>query len=105
MTFFSNLTTTYNNSYDGKYTHDAQLDMISNIIEKYKSHPSILKIKENVQVEQKFHFYDVSSHDIKKLIGALDKQKSSTFNNIPIKILIENSDIVSPVISSIYNKK
>ena len=33
-------------------------DVIEKILEKYKSHPSILKIRENVKVERKFKFDD-----------------------------------------------
>ena len=35
-------------------------DNISNIINRYKTHPSILKITENVILETKFKFSDIT---------------------------------------------
>ena len=37
---------------------------IDNIIKKYKSHPSILKIEENVKIETKFKFSDITPDEI-----------------------------------------
>ena len=36
-------------------------------------------------------------------IKNLNTNKPTTFNNIPAKILVENSEICSPFISKIYN--
>ena len=38
------------------------------------------------------------------MIDSLDKKKPTTFNNIPARILVENSDIISPFITHIYNE-
>ena len=65
-------------------------DHISNITAKYKDHPSILKIKENVVNYKKFSF-------------SLNVNKPSTFNNIPTKILVDTSDISSPFLTKMYN--
>ena len=35
-------------------------DDIDNIIRKYQSHPSVLKIKENVKLDNKFRFNDIT---------------------------------------------
>ena len=40
-----------------------------------------------------------------KQINSLDKRKTTTFNNIPTEILVENSDIISPFITDIYESK
>ena len=56
------------------YSADSELDNTYNIIEKFKNHPSILKIKENVQVETKFHFDEVNEPGIKDKINSLDKK-------------------------------
>ena len=40
---------------------------------------------------------------IKKQISSLDKRKPTTYNNIT-KSLMENYDIISPVIANIYNE-
>ena len=47
-------------------------EIIENIIKKYKSHPSILKIKENVKIEKKFKFDDTTEKETYAKIKALD---------------------------------
>ena len=58
------------------YSADPELDKTYNIIEKYKNHPSILKVKENVKVETKFHFDEINEAGIKDNINSLDKKKA-----------------------------
>ena len=82
--------------YEVNYCYNSELDDISNIINKFKSHPSILKLKENIKLEENFHFEDVSDAIVKNKISSLDKRKPTTFNNIPTRILVENCDIISP---------
>ena len=102
--FFSNVVKNLDiKGFEANYSENPELDVISNIIEKFKHHPSIQKIKENVNVEIKFHFSTVSESVIKDKINSLDKKKPSTFNNIPTRILVENSDIISPYITEMYN--
>ena len=79
-------------------------ERIDFIIKKYDSHPSILKIKENVKLEERFNFCDVTQAGIQKEINALNLKKASVENDIPAKLLKENSDILSPHISCIYNE-
>ena len=85
------------------YSENPELDTISNIIERYKNHPSILKIKDNVKIETKFQFSSVKECTIKEKIDSLDKRKPTTFNNIPTRFLVENN-ISSPVITEMYNE-
>ena len=54
------------------YSGDSELGN-TYIIEKFKNHPSILKIKENVQVETKFHFDEVNEPGIKDKINSIKK--------------------------------
>ena len=77
---------------------------ISEIIKKYETHSSILKIKENLKFENKFFFNDMTSDDLKKEISGLNPNKAGIENDIPAKILIDNKDIVSPYLSNIYNE-
>ena len=76
---------------------------INNVIEKYKSHPSILKIKENVKFETKFEFNDINEDKIYDRVKTLDPKKASIQNDIPTKILIGSNDIVSSYLSKMYN--
>ena len=78
-------------------------DNIDIIINRYQSHPSILKIRENVKLETKFKFCDVTADGIYTEINALDPKKASMENDIPAKILKESNDIASYYLSSIYN--
>ena len=78
-------------------------DNIENIIKKYKTHPSILKIKENVQVETKFEFRDTTEDDIFEKIRTLDPKKANIENDIPAEVLLGSNDIVCSYLANIYN--
>ena len=78
-------------------------EQIDNIIKKYKSHPSILKIKENVKLETKFKFSDITQEEIENEIKKLDSRKSIMEDDIPIKVLKGSFDLVSNYLSGIYN--
>ena len=90
--------------YETNFISDIGNDNILNIINKYKNHPSILNIKERVDVKNIFSLKSCNTTDIKAEIHKLDIKKPTTFNNIPAKILVENSDVCSNVISKIYNE-
>ena len=49
--------------YKNNYTPRDDAAYISNIIDKFKNHPSIVKIKENVKVKEKFSFTTVNEYD------------------------------------------
>ena len=78
-------------------------DNIDNIIRKYENHPSILKIKEIVKIENKFIFLDSTPITFENEINRLNPKKSGVENDLPTKILIGSSDIVSPHLAAIYN--
>ena len=77
---------------------------IQDIIKRYESHPSILKIKQNVKVDNNFVLKDITPLELKHDILQLDKNKASIENDIPTKVLIGSNDIVSGYLSDIYNK-
>ena len=80
-----------------------ELNTVSNIITKFKDHPSILKIRENVLVNETFHFSMISEAAMSTEIKSLNKNKPTTFNNIPIKILIDSCEIFPPFLTAVYN--
>ena len=93
--YFSNVVRRLNiEGYKNEYCFSPDLDNISNIIEKFKNHPSIQKIKINVKVEATFHFKNVSVSEMMQQINSLEKRKTTTFNNIPTRILVENSFLI-----------
>ena len=76
---------------------------LQDIIKKYESHPSIIKINENVKKENIFSFTDMTSLDFENEILKLDKKKASMDDDIPTKVLIGAKDIVSNYLSNSYN--
>ena len=76
---------------------------IEEILKKYQSHPSVVKIKENVPVENKFSFDDITSELFEKQLLNLNSKKASGKNDIPVRALAKSSDIVSNYLSAIYN--
>ena len=78
-------------------------DQIDKIIKKYKLHPSILKIKENVKVENKFEFKNITSDQIESDIINLKTKKANMENDLPTKIVKGSTDIVGPYLSNIFN--
>ena len=86
------------------YSYDCNKNVISNILLKYRTHPSVIKIKENVKIGEKFHFSPVNDEYIRKTIESLDTKKPTTYNNIPTKIIVENADIFSPILTMFCNQ-
>ena len=76
---------------------------IDEITKKYEMHPSILEIRKNVNVENKFPFTNTTANAFKDEINKLDPRKAGIENDIPAKILISTSDIVCTRLSHIYN--
>ena len=72
---------------------------LQEFINKYDNHPSIIKIKENVRIENDFTFKDMTTLDFEKEILKLDTIKANIQGDIPAKILIKTYDIISN-----YNK-
>ena len=103
--FFSNVVEKL--EIEGYFTEDIppnfKLNTIFNIITKFKDHPNILKIRENVQVNETFHFSTISEAAMSTEIKALNKNKPTTFDNIPIKIPIDSCEISSPFLTAVYN--
>ena len=81
----------------------SSIKTLQDIIKKYESHPSIIKINENVKKENIFSFTDMTSLDFENEIIKLDKKKASMDDGIPTKILIGIKDIVSNYLSNSYN--
>ena len=80
-------------------------DAIDNAILKYKDHPSIKRIQVEMSsiIEGVFDFEKVSEGDIIKLIKKLNPNKSTTFQHIPGKILVEYADVVNCKMSELIN--
>ena len=55
---------------------------ISEIVKTYASHPSIIKIKENVKIKDKFKFQNITTNEMKVEINKLNSKKSCISNEI-----------------------
>ena len=78
-------------------------DPIDIAIQKFKVHPSVLKIREKVQ-HAPFSFEKVELSDVEREFQNLNVKKATTFNNIPTKVLKQNSDICCPILLNIINQ-
>ena len=65
---------------------DFEEDQLSSIINKYKNHPSIKKIKSNYAINHKFSFKPVTVKDIENIIKNIPVNKAAG-GEIPINIL------------------
>ena len=83
---------------------DADTDKITNAINKFKDHPSIIKIKKKFTIMKKFSFSITNEKEMEEEINGLNTKKPTTHNNIPAKLLVLTKDICAPLITKIYNK-
>ena len=105
-TFFSNAVQKLDiQGYHTNFSPNINLDKITNVVNKFKDHPSIVNIKEKVQESEKFSFSFsyINESDIASIINQLNTSKPTTFNNIPVKILVDTNDIGSHFISKLFN--
>ena len=72
-------------------------------IERYKNHPSILKLNEKMP-NLTFNFQSVSENDMLCMIRSIDSTKAFQKNNIPPNVLKANEDICSIVLTSDINR-
>ena len=74
---------------------------ISAVVKKYEQHPRIIKIKENVNIAEKFSFDSITAREIEAEIKSIDINKASSSDDVPISVLTSCSDIVSPFLKDI----
>ena len=87
-----------------KNLHYITEDPILNDIMKFKNHPSIIKIKEKIEVTYRCSFPETNDEDMVVKIKHLNNNKPTTFNNIPAKLLKQTNDRCSPFLTKIYNE-
>ena len=104
---FSNAVKNLNIDFNWEPTTDVSTiaDPIDKVIEKFKDHPSILKINEKIEVTDRFEFTKVSEQDVLDLVAEFDTKKATTFNNIPGKFLKEYAPTYSKTITSLINNE
>ena len=76
---------------------------LSEILSFYKNHDSISKIKAGNNLQQQFHFKEVSSNEVKKIIKSLNTKKSALSSCISVSILINSIDTYLSILTDIIN--
>ena len=79
-------------------------DPVENAINKFKNHPSILRIFQEGYPENSFSFEFISESSIHSIIINIDSSKAYQNDNIPPQILKDNVDICKMALSSDVNK-
>ena len=77
-------------------------EKISLAIAKYNNHPSIITIKQNISINQKFEFSHVYPWEVMKFVEILDPCKS-TSGDIPTKIIKMAKESVCPYLTDCIN--
>ena len=72
-------------------------------IYKFKDYPSIRENKKNVSVENIFCFKKIDTKVMLTELRALNPKKSGTFQDIPVRILKQEEDIVVSPLTEIWN--
>ena len=80
-------------------------DPVQIAIEKYKNHPPILTIPNNVTRDQSFSFQTASTDTIYKQINLLNSKKNGTHGGIPSKCLKLAANEFAPIITNIWNEE
>ena len=70
-------------------------DPVEIAIQKFKSHPSIVSIEENIASPEVFNFRKINLDDILKEVKNLDRTKNGTFGDIPSKCLKLSSNEIA----------
>ena len=78
-------------------------DGVDVAIEKYKDHPSIKMINENISFESHFRFNEIRESDIQTEVSNLNSKKVGSFGNIPMKVLKDSSNICNSIRQDIWN--
>ena len=106
--FFKNAVTNLNLEKNTGYEENTNgiTDPVEVAVLKLNNHHSINRINEivvEIHTEQEFKFEHTHVADIEKEMRNLNVKKATTFTNIPVKILKNNSEICSPFLNSILN--
>ena len=79
-------------------------DLVEIVIKTFENHTSVQAIKQNILVDQNFHFSNTDVINILEETAVLNK-KNGTFGNISTKRLKDVPDICTSPLIKIQNKK
>jgi hypothetical protein len=78
-------------------------DLLISIINKYSTHPSIVRIKSHMCDENTFSFNYTCEDEVSKIISKLDIKKAIGYDGIPVKILKISVSLLTPVVTHMIN--
>ena len=92
---------------DGGKTEDKETENLEDpfeiAIKKFENHPSIISIKETININELFKFSEITSENTLSEMNNLDNKKVRSYKNIPTKILKESSKISCEYLTKIWN--
>ena len=103
--YFNNAVKSLNLRCDPEHLNDVpdKNDLIEIAIKKFKNHPSIVNINENIPKTKTFSFDETETDSIKKTIDNLDSKKSGIFGGIPANCLKCVSGISAKFLHTVWN--
>ena len=105
-TFFKDTVSNLNinkNPYIINQVSDDSLDAVEKCINKYKFHPSILLIKNQIKIQNLFSFYAIDRNDVLSELLKINPKKATTGNTIPSKTLKLSADISAGILQNLFN--
>ena len=105
--YYSNAVKSLNLQCDSEHLSDVsdETDPIERAIKKFKNHPSIININQNIPKTTNFKFSQADIDLIKKMIDNLDSSKSGTFGGITTNCLKGVSDISAKFLNPVWNNE
>ena len=79
-------------------------DPVTRAIEKFKTHPSVLIIKDKIFQGNKCSFTEVSQSEVEKEIKNLNIKKATTHKNIPPKVLKTSARVTAEILQQLFNQ-
>ena len=104
--FFINIVPNLKISTDHGYDNDFIVtdDQVTNTVNKFRTHSSIIMIKKQEKYDQSFSYGPVTYDDVSKKVNTLDTTKASQQSDIPTNILKQNSDYFAEYFYENINK-
>ena len=77
---------------------------VKQIIKKFENHPSIVEIKKNINVVEKFTIKEATVSDINTLLKSVNTKKATGPDNIPPKLVKLSANVIDSHLCNIINK-
>jgi len=105
--FFDNAVNSLNLQCDSQFISETShlSNPIEVAVEKFKEHPSIIAIRNNVSFESEFDFCDITIDDMEKEIANLDSKKSGVIGGIPSKYLKLSTGVSSNFLTEVWRNE